>query len=253
MQRRVKTRVVGFAIANLMFIFQGLVGYAGVLLGLLPQALTDNVAFLLITLAYNGPFFAFLDAPGESRSWEDRFRLYIKWWLMIALSAVLFWELPWYYLEDNLLRLDRPLDQFHEDLRYLWIFWGYGIADNRFLSGDPTVLSVEFLSVHTGLVLLPTYFAMQRDRIWAYWVGAVGMSGVAFGTIIYVISEWYVDWLHISDEPYAFWVKFLLTQTPYIFNGGLAAVGCLYVSNRLAIREYLKVPVQTRTQARQAP
>ena len=80
---------------------------------------------------------------------------------------------------------------------------------------------------------------MQRDRIWAFWVGAIGMSGVAYGTVIYVISEGYPRWPNISDHPYDFWVKFLLTQTPYIFYGGFAAVCCLYVASRIAVRQAL--------------
>ena len=237
----IKARNVAFLISNLMFIFQGLVGYVGVLLGWLPQNPTDDISFALVVLAYHGCFFAFWDAPGETRTTEDRFRLYINWWLITAASAVLFWELPWYYLEDNLLRLDRPLDSFHEDLRPLWIFWGYGIADNRFLNGDVTVLSIEAMSIHTGLVLVPTYFYMQRGKVWAFWVGALGMAGVAYTTVVYVIADWYIDWVHISDHWYDFWVKFILTQTPYVFYGGFASVCCLYVANQLAIRRHLEL------------
>lgn len=242
LRRSLRRRDVAFFLANLAFIFQGLVGYLGVVAGLLPQDPTDDISFFLVAVAYHGAFFAFWDSPGEQRTAEQRCRLYIRWWLITALSAVLFWELPWYYLEAHILRLDRPTDVFHEDLRHLWIFWGYGIADSRFLTGDPTVKAVEWLSVHTGLAMLPAFFAMQRDRIWAFWLGALGMSGVAYATVIYVISEWYVGWPHVSLRPYDFWVKFLLTQTPYIFYGGFAAVCCLYVAQQIALRRHSRMP-----------
>ncbi len=235
----IKPRHVAFAVANLLFVFQGLVGYVGVLLGLLPQHPTDDVAFLCVVLAYHGPFFAFWDAPGESRSRVTKARTFINWWLLTAITAVLFWELPWYYLEDDILRRAIPMDRFHQGLEYLWIFWGYGIADNRFLNGNETVLSVEFCSIHTGLVLIPTYFAMQRDKVWAYWIGAFGMAGVCYVTVVYVISDWYLGWTHISPRPYDFWVKFLLTQTPYVFYGGFAALCAMYVATELAIEQRL--------------
>ena len=127
------------------------------------------------------------------------------------------------------------MDRFHQGLEYLWIFWGYGIADNRFLNGNETVLSIEFCSIHTGLLLIPTYFAMQKNKVWAYWVGAFGMAGVCYVTIVYVISDWHLGWPHISPRPYDFWVKFLLTQTPYIFYGGFAAFCAMYVGTELAI------------------
>lgn len=237
---RIKSRHIGFAIANVLFVFQGLVGYVGVLTGLLPEQPTDDIAFFCVALAYHGPFFAFLDAKDEKRSRTEKFRTYINWWLMTAITAVVFWELPWYYLEDNILRRGIAMDRFHEGLEYLWIFWGYGIADNRFLNGNVTVLSIEFCSIHTGLLMIPTYFAMQRDKVWAYFLGAFGMAGVAYVTVVYVISDWYIDWAHISDNPYDFWVKFLLTQTPYVFYGGFAAFCAMYVGTQLAIRKRLK-------------
>lgn len=212
----------------------------GVLLGWLPQQPTDDIAFFCVALAYQGPFFAFLDAPGEGRSRVEKCRTFINWWLLTAITAVVFWELPWYYLEDDILRRGIAMDRFHEGLEYLWIFWGYGIADNRFLSGNEFVLSIEFCSIHTGLLLIPTYFAMQKNKIWAYWLGAFGMAGVCYVTIVYVISEWYLGWPHISPRPYDFWVKFLLTQTPYIFYGGFAALCAMYVATELAIEHRIR-------------
>lgn len=232
----VKPRTIGFVIANLLFLVQGMVGYGGVLLGWLPQSPTDDIAFFLIVVAYNGCFFAFLDAKGEQRTRDERFQLFVNWWIIIAASAVLFWELPWYYLEDNILRRDIPMNVFHEGLEWLWIFWGYGIADNRFLNGNETVLSIEFMSIHTSFLLVVTYFMMKKGNIWGYWLAALGMMGVAYTTVVYVISEWYIGWPHISDRPYDFWVKFILTQTPYMFYGGLASFFCLYLAGRLAIK-----------------
>ncbi|MCA9641012.1 MAG: hypothetical protein H6718_06890 [Polyangiaceae bacterium] len=239
-QRRLKPRHVGFALANVLFVFQGLVGYVGVLLHWLPQQPTDDIAFLCVALAYHGPFFAFWDASGERRSKVEKCRTFINWWLLTAITAVLFWELPWYYLEDDILRRGIAMDQFHEGLEYLWIFWGYGIADNRFLNGNETVLSIEFCSIHTGLLLIPTYFAMQKNKVWAYWLGAFGMAGVCYVTIVYVISDWHLGWPHISPRPYDFWVKFLLTQTPYVFYGGFAAFCAMYVGTELAIANRIR-------------
>lgn len=236
--KSLKPRTIGFIIANLLFLVQGMVGYGGVLLGLLPQTPTDDFAFFLIVVAYHGPFFAFLDAKGERRSKDEKFQLFVNWWIIVAASAAIFWELPWYYLEDNILRRDIPLNVFHEGLEWLWIFWGYGIADNRFLNGDGTVLSVEFLSIHTSLMLIIAYFMMKKGNIWGYRLAALGMMGVAYGTIIYVFSEWYEGWPLISDRPYDFWVKFILTQTPYIFYGGLASFFCVYLAGQQAIENY---------------
>ena len=73
---------------NLLFLVQGIVGYVGVLVGWLPQTPTDDIAFLLVVIAYNGCFFAFLDAKGERRSREEKFQLFVNWWIIIAASAV---------------------------------------------------------------------------------------------------------------------------------------------------------------------
>jgi len=233
-----KPRTIGFIVANLLFLVQGMVGYGGVLLGLLPQTPTDDIAFFLIVVAFHGPFFAFLDAKGEQRSKAERYQLFVNWWIITAASATVFWELPWYYLEDDILRRGIPMDRFHEGLEWLWIFWGYGIADHRFLNGDGTVLSVEFLSIHTSLMLIVTYFMMKKRNIWGYWLAGLGTMGVAYGTVIYVLSEWYEGWPLISDRAYDFWVKFILTQTPYIFYGGFASFCCLYLAGELAVKKH---------------
>ena len=233
-----KPRTIGFIIANLLFLAQGMIGYLGVLLGLLPQTPTDDIAFFLVALAYNGCFFAFLDAKGENRSKEEKFQNYINWWIITAVSAAVFWELPWYYLEDNILRRNIPLNVFHDGLEWLWIFWGYGIADNRFLNGNGTVLAIECMSIHSALVLLVTYFLMKKGNIWGYRLAALGTMGVAYITVIYVISEWYTGWPYISDRRYDFWVKFMLTQTPYVFYGGLASFFCLHLAGQQAIKNH---------------
>ena len=85
-----KPRTIGFIIANLLFLVQGMVGYGGVLLGLLPQTPTDDFAFFLIVVAYHGPFFAFLDAKGERRSKDEKFQLFVNWWIIVAASAAIF-------------------------------------------------------------------------------------------------------------------------------------------------------------------
>lgn len=234
---RWKNREIGFAISNVLFVFQGLVGYGAVMLGWLPQAGTDDVAFALVALAYHGPFFAFWDAPGEVRTMMERCRTFVHWWVLTAATAVLFWELPWILLESHILRRDIPMDQFHDGLEHLWIFWGYGIADNRFLNGDVTVLSIESCSIFTGLCLVPLYRYMRQSKPWAYALGALGMAGVAYVTVVYVISAGFEGWVQLSPRPYDFWVKFLFTQTPYIFYGGFAALCGLYVAHELAVDE----------------
>lgn len=158
----------------------------------------STTAVLHTASLQHGPFAAFLDAPGEKRTWTQRFELYVLWWIVIAATAAVAWEAPWFYLEESLLRLDEAkydTDHFHEPLRHLWIFWAYGIADGRFLTGDPNVLAVEACSTHTHLLLIPLAWVMRqpssRRVVWAYWAAALGLFGVAYGTVVYVLSESY--------------------------------------------------------------
>lgn len=139
------------------------------------------------------------------RPLEARMADMLMLWTMASATAQLGWELPYVLLHSWIVGVT-------EADTWAWMFWAYGVADARYLIGDPFVVVMEGVTALLGGPLeLWAVYAWKAGRVRAA-VGAMIVIGATqwYGGLLYFGLEIYSGLAHINTaHPIDLWVKFV--------------------------------------------
>jgi hypothetical protein len=215
-----------------------------VILRVLPPTPTDRFATMAMLFSLFTPFAALWDDPGERRTRAQRLAEFSSCWFLLAGFAQTAWDLPWVLMD-----LAGTVRHIGPDDRWLWPWWAYGNADTRYLISDPTVVSVELCAGLAGpLLLLAGYLSRRGRRIEASWLALILGVGLAWGEIIWFLSEIHVGFVHVKGGAFGFWAKWFGMNLPWLL------APALYVPSSIAeIRELYEGRVGSTARIAQAP
>ena len=182
--------------------------FFGVGLGLLPPEPTYLIWGILIYIPLLVPLFtAWWDAPGEGRAWSERAAEFTKVWFPVTASSQITWETPWLIGDlAGIMNGAGPRD------RWVWLWWGYGAADTRYITGDSGLYGMEVVAVIGGLALFTAWCYLLKaggdkiKRIKGLFVGIVACSMMLAVVSIYYISETRAGFSHLEQ---GFWEGFM--------------------------------------------
>jgi hypothetical protein len=144
------------------------------------------------------PFVILWDAPGEQRTRVGK-----------AAELTLF---------GHPLGLWAPTD----DPGWKWLWWQYGLADTRYVSGNPWVFALEIVGVCTGATVFVMWTRLIRSdlpiesRIRCLWVAFAGIAVLMSSTAVYFLSEVGAGFDDIGQGAFGFWFKFIGENVPFI-------------------------------------
>jgi hypothetical protein len=162
------------------------------------------------------PLVMLWDAPGEQRTRLDRAAELTLFWLPYTAASQLGYELM--FLVGQPLGLWRPT----ADPGWKWLWWQYGLADTRYVSGNPWVFALEVVGVCTGITLFVTWTRLLRPqlgtetRIRCLWVVFAGVAVLMSSTAVYFISELGNGFHDIGQGGFGLGFKFIAENIPFI-------------------------------------
>jgi hypothetical protein len=196
----------------------------GVGVGLIPPTFaTDvivNVLFGVPVILV--PLVLLWNAPGENRSRLDKAAEVTLFYLPYTAFSQIGYELV--FLIGSPLGWWRPTT----DPGFKWLWWQYGLADTRYVSGNPWILGMEMLGVTIGIIVILTWSRLIRSdltaesRIRCLWVAFACCASLTTSTAIYFLSEAAAGLNDIGQGAFGFWFKFIGEQIPFVFLPPLA-------------------------------
>jgi hypothetical protein len=146
-----------------------------------------NCALLPIPL-----FVVWWDAPGENRTVQQRVYEFILVWFPVTALTEIWWELPWLILD-----LFGVMKGAGPDDRWVWVWWAYGEADTRYLTGSSSVWAMELVAVIAGIMFGIAWIGLVRNkagydaekRIRPLFLGLVGCAVSSAVVTIYYVTE----------------------------------------------------------------
>jgi hypothetical protein len=188
--------------------------WGGVILGIFTPETAAWIWGLVAYVALLTPLaVAWLDAPGENRSFLEKAYEFMLVWFPVSASSQVSWEFPWLIYDAlGLMKGVGPQDH------WAWQWWAYGtLADKRYLTGDAGLFGVECLTVPAGFLLMVAFFGLIRakadvkKRLRAMWQGFFAMSVMVGIPVIYFASEIRDHFIHISTDFWtaAYWFVFM--------------------------------------------
>ncbi len=191
--------------------------WGGVVAGIFDPRLSYWAWGILIYIPLLVPLFvAWWDAPGENRTQLERAFEFIVIWFPVTASSQITWEIP-YLILDALGYMNGA----GPENVGLWIWWGYGIVDTRYLTSDPSIFGMECVAVLGGLTLFRAFLQLrkamqsgdQRNLIAPLWWGFFSLSLMWGVVLIYFIEEIYNGFGNLKYDhygyAYSFWYVFV--------------------------------------------
>jgi hypothetical protein len=206
-----------------------------------PTFASDVVANLLFGVpVILVPLVLFWNGPGENRSRLDKAAEVTLFYLPYTAFSQIGYELI--FLIGSPLGWWRPTD----DPGFKWLWWQYGLADTRYVSGNPWVFGLEILGVTIGVIVIVTWSRLIRrdlpaqSRIKCLWVAFACTTSLTTSTAIYFLSEVGAGLNDIGQGAFGFWFKFIGEQIPFIFLPPLALYSIYlqvdYLTRRAGVR-----------------
>lgn len=162
------------------------------------------------------PFVILWDAPGEQRTRIDKAAELTLFYIPFTAGSQIGYELM--FLIGQPLGFWAPTD----DPGWKWLWWQYGLADTRYVSGNPWVFALEIVGVGTGVTVFVMWTRLIRSslspesRIRCLWVVFAGIAVLMSSTAVYFISEVGSGFSDIGQGSYGFWFKFIGENVPFI-------------------------------------
>jgi hypothetical protein len=196
----------------------------GVGVGLIaPTFTTDVIVNLLFGVpVILLPLVLLWDAPGENRSRLDKAAELTLFYLPYTAFSQIGYELV--FLIGSPLGWWQPTT----DPGVKWLWWQYGLADTRYVSGNPLILGLEIIGVTIGVIVIATWSRLIRrdlsteSRIRCLWVAFACTASLTTSTAIYFLSEVGAGLNDIGQGAFGFWFKFIGEQVPFIVLPPLA-------------------------------
>lgn len=162
------------------------------------------------------PFVILWNAPGEKRTRIDKAAELTLFYIPFTAGSQIGYELM--FLIGQPLGLWEPTT----DPGWKWLWWQYGLADTRYVSGNPWVFALEIVGVSTGLTVFVAWTRLVRSalplesRIRCLWVVFAGIAILMSSTAVYFISEVGAGFADIGQGGFGFWFKFIGENVPFI-------------------------------------
>jgi hypothetical protein len=190
----------------------------GVQIGVIATTFTTDVVVNLIfgVPVLLLPLVILWDAPGENRTRLDRAAELTLFWLPYTAGSQIGYELM--FLVGHPLGLWAPTT----DPGWKWLWWQYGLADTRYVSGNPWVFALEVVGVLTGTTLFVTWTRLIRPqltietRIRCLWLTFAGVAILMSSTAVYFISEVASGFSDIGQGAFGLGFKFIAENIPFI-------------------------------------
>ena len=190
----------------------------GVSIDLIPPTFTvDVIANLIFGIPVMLlPFVILWSAPGETRTRVDKAAELTLFYIPFTAGSQIGYELM--FLIGHPLGLWAPTT----DPGWKWLWWQYGLADTRYVSGNPWVFALEIVGVGTGTTLFVMWTRLVRSdlpsesRIRCLWVTFAGIAVLMSSTSVYFLSEVGAGFRDIGQGAFGFWFKFIGENVPFI-------------------------------------
>lgn len=190
----------------------------GVGIGIIkPTFTTDVVVNLIFGIpVLLLPFVILWNAPGEQRSRLDRAAELTLFYLPYTAGSQIGYELV--FLIGHPLGWWAPTT----DPGWKWLWWQYGLADTRYVSGNPWIFALEVVGVCTGLTAFAAWTRLIRSglpaesRIRCLWVAFAGVAVLMSSTAVYFLAEVGAGFSHIGQGAFGLGFKFFAENIPFI-------------------------------------
>lgn len=190
----------------------------GVSVDLIPPTFTvDVIANLVFGIPVMVlPFVILWNAPGETRTRIDKAAELTLFYIPFTAGSQIGYELM--FLIGHPLGFWAPTT----DPGWKWLWWQYGLADTRYVSGNPWVFALEIVGVTTGLTVFVMWTRLIRpglaveSRIRCLWVTFAGIAVLMSSTAVYFLSEVGAGFRDIGQGAFGFWFKFIGENVPFI-------------------------------------
>ncbi|NTY63849.1 emopamil-binding protein [Mycolicibacterium sphagni] len=162
------------------------------------------------------PFVILWDAPGEKRTRLDKAAELTLFWLPYSAGSQIGYELV--FLIGHPLGLWAPTT----DPGWKWLWWQYGLADTRYVSGNPWTFALEVVGVTTGVNLFVVWTRLIRpdlaleSRIRCLWVAFAGVAILMSSTAVYFLAEVGAGFSDIGQDAFGLGFKFIGENLPFI-------------------------------------
>ena len=201
-----------------------------ILAGVIAPSPADKYVSISLFIGYWAALFAFVDNPGEHRSWTSKWHEFLVVWLITSGGAQIGWELPAVYMKvDYLYQLSAELKS---DQLIFWPWWLYSVADTRYMRPHEAQLAHEALLSHSGFIeLLAAYWLAKGKR----YKTALGMAvlanwGAFYGnTSVIYLGEILVDYRNLEDGAWGFWLKWVGLNLQWSVLSPAAAIGGIWL------------------------
>ncbi|WP_436794173.1 EXPERA domain-containing protein [Actinospongicola halichondriae] len=163
---------------------------------------TSVIFFVLILGLLSTPWWT-----GPTRSLAARVQSMCFVWFGITYTTHLSWELGWLALHDRIV--DSP------DSAWAYLWWMYiDGGDGRYATSDPTLVTMELLSVTNGIIGMTGLWLWWRSRGRAPAATLAFMATAVvhlYSTVVYFGSEILDGYPNVDTGSFVdLWIKFLL-------------------------------------------
>jgi hypothetical protein len=190
----------------------------GVAVGLLKPTFTVDVVVNLIfgIPVLLLPLVILWDGPDERRSRLDKAAELTLFYLPYTAGSQIGYELV--FLIGHPLGLWAPTN----DPGWKWLWWQYGLADTRYVSGNPWTLALEVVGVLTGTTVFVMWTRLIRrdlpseSRIRSLWIAFAGCAVLMSSTAVYFLAEVATGFTDIGQGAFGLGFKFIAENIPFI-------------------------------------
>ncbi|WP_081287200.1 emopamil-binding protein [Mycobacterium asiaticum] len=204
------TAIFTFAVFLLMTVGVG----TGLIAPTFTADVIANVIFGIPVLLL--PFVILWNAPGEKRSRLDKATELTLFYLPYTAGSQIGYELV--FLIGHPLGLWAPTS----DPGWKWLWWQYGLADTRYVSGNPWIFALEVVGVCTGVTVFAMWTRLIRrnlpaeSRIRSLWIAFAGCAVLMSSTAVYFLAEVGAGFTHIGQGAFGLGFKFIAENIPFI-------------------------------------
>ena len=201
-----------------------------ILTGVIEPTPADKYVSISLFIGYWAALFAFVDNPGERRSWSAKWHEFLIVWLLTSGGAQLGWELPAVYMKVSYLyQLGAELQP---DQLIFWPWWLYSVADTRYMRPHEAQLAHEAMLAHSGFLEILAAYLLSKGK---YYKSAVGIAiltnwGAFYGnTSVIYLGEILVNYRNLADGAWGFWLKWVGLNLQWSVLSPAAAIGGIWL------------------------
>jgi hypothetical protein len=237
---RLKAYTVLFTVVGIVFVGTTIGVGTGLLSPSFTLDVTANLLFGLPVIVL--PIVLFWKAPGEQRSRLQLAAELTLIYIPLTVGSQLTYELP--FLIGHPFNLWTPTS----NPGWRWLWWQYGLADQRYGSHDNWIFGLEFVSVVVGMMLFIVWIRLLRrdlpdeSRIRCLWLSFLGIAALLTGTVAYYVAEIRAGFSDIGQGAFGLWFKFVGENVPYMILPAFALyaiyVQINYLTRTIAIEEF---------------